>query len=204
MRNIRNSGVRFIMMAIIIVLGITRASCQTIRIDSLNKGTLATQLRYIEDKTIIYENYRAIREDMFQKIKNNSIDSLTKANNEISGMAILTGMLNNRVDSLNNSLKATKTELREMTMTKNSIRVLGVEVNKNAYNTLMWLIIAGLAVLLFVGFLSFKRNFSVNQNLKKELNELREEFEGYRKKTRLEREKMSMDHFNEIKKLKKG
>jgi hypothetical protein len=195
---------RFVMIAVIMAFGITKVSCQFIKIDSLNKGTIAEQMKYVEDKTLIYENYRAIREDMFQKIKNNSIDSLTKARGEISGFVVLTGNLNNRIDSLNNSLKATKEELKVMTRTKNSIKIIGIEVDKNAYNSLMWLIIVGLAILLVIGFLTFKRNRVITINTKKELKDLTEEFEAYRKKTRLEREKMSMDHFNEVRKLKGG
>jgi hypothetical protein len=195
---------RFIIMAVITFFVITKVSCQFIKIDSLNKGTIAEQMKYVEDKTLIYENYRAIREDMFQKIKNNSIDSLTEANSEISGFKILTSNLNNRIDSLNNYLKDTKEELKVMTTTKNRIKVLGIEVDKNAYNTLMWLIIAGLAVLFVMGFLTYKRNRVITINTKNELKDLNEEFEFYRKKTRLEREKMSMDHFNEVRKLKGG
>ncbi|MCU0462015.1 MAG: hypothetical protein MUF36_08390, partial [Bacteroidales bacterium] len=56
--------------------------------------------------------------------------------------------------------------------------------------------------LLATGFLAFKRNLAVTRNTKKELDELKTEFEAYRQKTRLEREKMSMDHFNELKRLK--
>ena len=41
------------------------------------------QLNYIEEKTRIYENYRAIREDMFQKLKGNISDTLSSANNKI-------------------------------------------------------------------------------------------------------------------------
>jgi hypothetical protein len=43
---------------------------------------------------------------------------------------------------------------------------------------------------------------SLAQNRKKELKELKAEFEEYRQKSRIEREKVSMDHFNEIRKLK--
>jgi uncharacterized membrane-anchored protein YhcB (DUF1043 family) len=67
---------------------------------------------------------------------------------------------------------------------------------------LIWTIIAILATLLCIGFLAFKRNITVTSNTKKELKELKAEFEAYRQKTRLEREKVSMDHFNEIRKLK--
>ncbi|HBE42526.1 MAG TPA: hypothetical protein DDW27_15260, partial [Bacteroidales bacterium] len=42
--------------------------------DVLQKGSLHEQLDYIEERTRIYEYYRAIREDMFQQIKKNTLD----------------------------------------------------------------------------------------------------------------------------------
>jgi uncharacterized membrane-anchored protein YhcB (DUF1043 family) len=68
----------------------------------------------------------------------------------------------------------------------------------------MWTIVAGLVAILVIGFLAFKRNLSVTFNTKKELRELKDEFEAYRKTSREAREKMSMDHFNELKKLRGG
>jgi LPXTG-motif cell wall-anchored protein len=196
------SRVRFSLVIAVIIFCATKGISQAVIPDVLLKGTLKEQMNYIEDKTRIYEEYRAIREDMFQKLKSNSIDSLTKARSRISELMTSTGSLNVRIDTLNSNLKATKAELAEITRTKNAISILGIKMDKTAYNTIMWIIVAGLAFLLGVGFLAFKRNRVVTLSTKKELNELKEEFEAYRKKTRLEREKMSMDHFKEIQKLK--
>jgi uncharacterized membrane-anchored protein YhcB (DUF1043 family) len=80
--------------------------------------------------------------------------------------------------------------------------VIGIEVNKIVYNTIMWTIAGALLLLLAIGFLAFKRNLAVTRNTKKDYDELKAEYEDYRQKSRLEREKMSMDHFNELKKLK--
>jgi uncharacterized membrane-anchored protein YhcB (DUF1043 family) len=99
-------------------------------------------------------------------------------------------------------MKVTKEELKEMSRTKNSISVIGIKIEKTVYNTIMWMIVAGLAFVLVIGFLTFKRNRRITLNTKKELKDLNEEFEAYRKKTRLDREKMSMDHFKEIQKLR--
>jgi hypothetical protein len=169
----------------------------------LDKGTLTEQMNYLEEKTRIYEYYRAIREDMFQKMKDNAIDSLTQAKSRITGYIGLTGTLNSRIDSLRSSLNTTREELDETIRTKNQISVLGIGLNKTAYNTIMWIIVAALLFMLATGFLAFKRNHVVTVNTKKELNELKAEFEEYRQKTRLEREKMSMDHFKEIQKQKR-
>jgi uncharacterized membrane-anchored protein YhcB (DUF1043 family) len=170
----------------------------------LLKNSLKEQLNYLDERTKIYEYYRAIREDMFQQVKKNITDTLTNTyamintlNNSVSG-------LNLKIDSLNSVLVTTKASLEEMTRTKNSIRLLGIEVNKLTYNSIMWLIIAGLATCLAIGFLAFKRNLISVHNSNKELSDLKEEFQAYRKSSREAREKMSMDHFNEIRKMKGG
>ena len=111
-------------------------------------------------------------------------------------------MLSKTIDTLSASLESTKISLEEITRTKNSISILGIEVNKLTYNSIMWTIVAGLIAILTLGFLVFKRNLSVTLNTKKELVDLKNEFETYRKTTREAREKMSMAHFNELKKLR--
>jgi hypothetical protein len=195
-------GVRFMIAIALVALKISNSTGQSPLPETLLNGSIQEQFNYIENKTRIYEDYRAIREDMFQKLKNNAIDSLLKAKNNNDGLSSLSGNLKTRIDSLNASLDVTKEQVKELTTTKNSIRILGIEINKTSYNSLMWLIVAALAALLAIGFLAFKRNVTVTSATKKELNDLKEEFEAYRQKTRLEREKVSMDHFNEIRKLK--
>jgi hypothetical protein len=170
--------------------------------DELTKNSIKEQLTYLDEKTRIYENYRAVREDMFQKIKRNVIDTLASVRNTIYGLENLTANLKNTTDSINIILSTTRTSLEETTATKNSISILGMEINKGAYNTVMWTIIAILAIALTLGFLLFKRNLFVTIRTGKELKELKDEFEAYRQSARIAREKMSMDHFNEMQRLK--
>ena len=103
---------------------------------------------------------------------------------------------------LNKLVTDARAKLDEAVRTKNNIKVLGLDINKFAYNSVMWIIVAGLAVLLTIGFLVFKRNLTVTRNTKKDLEDLKTEFEAYRKQSREAREKMSMEHFNELKKLR--
>ncbi|MBK7709699.1 MAG: hypothetical protein IPJ37_01075 [Bacteroidales bacterium] len=172
--------------------------------DVLLKSSLKDQLDYLEERTKIYEFYRAIREDMFQKVKGNIKDTLSKANNTILILNNSVTALNHTIDSLSTHLESEKAALEEVTRTKNSISILGIEVNKTSYNSIMWLIVAGLAVILAFGFLVFKKNLYSIRQINKELAELKGEFEAYRKTSREAREKMSMDHFNELKRLKGG
>jgi hypothetical protein len=170
----------------------------------LLKNSLKEQLNYLEERTKIYEDYRAIREDMFQKVKGNITDTLSKAYSSIIILNSSVALLNKTIDTLRIDLKTTKADLEEITRTKNSMRLIGMEVNKTTYNSIMWLIIAGLAACLVIGFLLFKANLISVHHMKKELAEAKKEFEAYRKSSREAREKMSMEHFNEIKKLRGG
>ena len=186
----------------VLLSGTVRGYCQTTLPEELKEGTIPEQLKYLDDHSRIYENYRAIREDMYRTFSRNTLDTLKNAKSQINGLVIYNTSLKNRIDSLNKSLEASVNELNEKTRTKNSIGVLGLEVNKKVYNTLMWLIVAVLVFLLITGFLSFKQNRIVTLRTRNDLNALKKEFEDYHTKTRLEREKMNIEHFNEIKKLK--
>jgi uncharacterized membrane-anchored protein YhcB (DUF1043 family) len=66
----------------------------------------------------------------------------------------------------------------------------------------MWIITGFLGFLLVSGFIAFRKNISITSKTKKELEDVKDSFEEYKKKTRLEREKISKEHFDEIRKLK--
>jgi hypothetical protein len=198
------SLIKRILSLVILLMPFVLVNGQSVIPDELNKNRIKDQLNYIEEHTRIYENFRAIREDMFQKIKVNITDTLNVSGLRIKDLKTTSALLTRNIDSLNTALEATKSNLEQMTQTKDSIRIFGHEFGKSRYNSVMWTILAGLLVLLGIGFIAFKRNISFTITTKKELSELRTEFEAYRNSTRIAREKMSMDHFNEIKKLKKG
>ncbi len=204
MKKIYKPHAGFLLAVIFLAVEALNLNGQSSMPDILLKNSLRDQLNYLDEHTKIYENYRAIREDMFQKVKQNIFDSLALGYSGRNQLSATISKLNHRIDTLGSDLGATRERLEETTRTKNSIRLLGIEVNKLTYNSIMWLIVLGLAMLLVIGLLVFKRNLSASLSLKKELGDLKDEFQAYRKSTREAREKMSMDHFNEIKRLKGG
>jgi hypothetical protein len=196
--------IRCLLIFAVLIITVMKVTGQTAMPDILTKNSIKEQLNYLDEHTRIYESYRAIREDMFQKIKVNVSDSLSAAKSKIAGLNKSTLNLNLTIDSLRKTLETTKIRLEETTTSKNSISVIGLEINKLTYNKIMWTLLAGLIALLVIGFLAFKRNLSVIFSTKKEFQELKNEFETYKKTSREAREKLTMDHFNEIKRLKGG
>ncbi len=191
-------------MAIILAAAAGRGFCQTAIPEVLENGTLKDQMTYLEEKTRIYEYYRAIREDMFQIIKRNAVDSLIRAQGQISILAGMNRNLVARIDTLTADVSDLETRLDEAIKTKESIRILGMNINKNAYNSIMWIIVAALLATLGLGFVIFRTNLSSMLRTKKELEDVKTEYDTYRQKKRIEIEKMGMDHFNELRKLKGG
>ena len=196
--------IRGVMILAVMVISVIKVTGQVTMPDVLLKSSLKDQYNYIEEHTRIYEDYRAIREDMFQKLKRNVSDTLSSINIKIAGLNKTVSVLNRTIDTLRTNLASTRTKLEEITNTKNSIKVIGLEINKLTYNRIMWTILLALIAVLLLGFLVFKRNLSAIFNTKKEFQELKIEFETYRKTSRDAREKLTMDHFNEIKRLKGG
>jgi len=186
----------------VIFFTVINATGQTSMPAELSSSPIEEQIQYVEKHTRIYDNFRAIREDIYQKINGNFIDTLLAEQNRITALENMTANLNSKTDSLNALLATTRANLEEATTTKNNIRVLGMELNKGAYNTIMWILVAALAFILALGFLVFKRNLTVLLRTEKDLKELKDEFAAYKQSSRLAREKLEMDNFRAIQKLK--
>jgi hypothetical protein len=198
----RNKRFLHVLLISLFVFAGTVASGQTKMPDELTTATIRGQIEYVEDHTRIYDNFRAIREDIYQKLNKNIIDSLTAEKTRVEQLKGSTEALNGSADSLKVLLASTRQQLDEVTATKNKIRILGLEINKTAYNTIMWILVGGLILLMAIGFLIFKRNLVVLLRTEKDLRDLKEEFAAYKQSSRLAREKVEMDLFRANQKLK--
>lgn len=170
----------------------------------MEKGSFEEQKKYMEEKTNIYNGYRAVRDDIFLKMTKNSLDSLNASKAEISKLGNTIKEKNTEIAGLNKNLTDTKKELEDAVKNRDSLVFFGIPMTKSLYNLVVWGIILGLLALLVFGWLIFSRNNAVNRQTKKDLEETREEFEIFRKSAREKNEQMVLNHFNEIKKLKEG
>lgn len=194
--------IKSVLLFSVFALTASMAAGQTRMPGELDSAAVRGQIEYVESHTRIYDNFRAIREDIYQKLNRNILDTITAEKTRVLDLKNLTATLNGRTDSLNNLLASTREQLEKVTATKNKIRVLGLEINKTAYNTFMWILVGGLLLLGVIGFLIFKRNLVVLLRTEKDLKELKEEFAAYKQSSRLAREKVEMDLFRANQKLK--
>lgn len=168
----------------------------------MDTTSLEEQFEYIYEKTLIYNDYRAIREDVFQKLRGNVRDT-------VNALKLETARLNSRItendfqiETLNGELARTRNEKDEAIRNKDSFSLLGIQVNKALYSTIMWLVILGLAVFSVILFGIFRRSQVVTREVKDELLSTQEEFDLYRRSSREKYEKLVFSHHKEIMKLK--
>jgi hypothetical protein len=192
------------MLAYLFFLGTVTARSQYTMPAVMDTASIRSQLEYLQERTRIYNDYRAIRDDIFLKMKTNVTDSLNKEKQEVERLSgELTGQ-NVKIDNLNRELSRAREERDQAIRTKDSFSLFGLEVQKGVYHTIVWIVVVGLLIVGVLLFLMFKRSYAVTIQTRKELESVREEYEEYRKTSREKYEKLVVTHHNEIMKLKRS
>lgn len=193
--------IRLLVVSLFVVLG-SSLYAQSGALAVQDSALLEDQLDYIHENTRVYNDYRAIREDVFQKMRRNVKDTLDASRLEVEQLNSTLTEQDYQIESLNTDLARTNNEKEEAIRNRDSLSFLGIQMRKGIYNTIMWLIIAGLAASTLITITLFRRSHQVTSETKNELESLRDEFEEYRKTSREKYEKLVVSHHSEIMKLK--
>ncbi len=188
--------------AVILSLNILQAQTELSEDAPLDTGNIQEQYDYIMRKSSTYQGFKVVKISRFEKFKSNIQDSLATAYDkrdatikDFSNEKSKTQNLTQQVGSLQEQLAQTEKE-------KDSLSFLGLLIAKSAYMGMMWGLVFVLLTLAVVAYLLFKRSNSVTRSTKKELDEIKEEFEQHRK-TALKREQdLAVKYHSELNKLK--
>jgi tetrahydromethanopterin S-methyltransferase subunit B len=192
-----------LILSFVFIFGAGMVKAQTMP-EVMEKGSLPEQMDYMKEKTSIYNGYRAVRDDIYLKMIKNSLDSLGSAKTSIQELNSEIKNLNDEKAKLTNNLDARNAELQDAIKNRDSLFLFGAPMNKALYNSIVWLIIAGLIFLLVITVLFYQRSRKVTISSRNDLEELKQEFDAYKVKARESREEMVVKHFNEIQKIKEG
>lgn len=202
-RRIRGIGGIVLLMIGMTLTGMLEMKGQTLT-EVLDTATIENQLSSIKRRTRVYDNFRAVRDDIFLKMQRNTLDSLNETKLEIARLNSNLADRNFQIETLNSDLTRTKNERDEAIRNKDSMSFLGILMNKTLYNSILWFVILGLLIVSAVLFLLFKRAHVVTTQVKGELETLQNDFEEHKKNSREKYEKLVVSHHNEIMKLKRS
>jgi uncharacterized protein YdaL len=175
---------------------------QTGAIAVLDSAALEEQLDFIQEKTRVYNDFRAIRDDIFLKLMRNVKDTLNATQLEVEELKSRLTERNFRIETLNSDLTRIKNEKDEAIRNRDSLSLFGIQMRKGFYSTVLWFIIIGLAALAVSMVMLFRRSHQVTSHVKDELLALEGEFEEHKRSSREKYEKLVVAHHSEIIKLK--
>jgi hypothetical protein len=170
--------------------------------ETIDSGSIKQQFEYVINKSTQYNEYRAVRSIWLDKLKTHSLDTIASIKTGFRNYQKLSGSQAKQIDSLKVSLSETSEKLDVAIKEKNSLRIFGIKVAKGKYNTLVTIIILGLLAVLILGFLVYGRLKAASKRDIKDLADLKEEFEMFRKRALEREQKMARQHLDEIMKYK--
>ena len=154
---------------------------------SLDEGSIDSQFEYVLKKSHNYQEFEVIKKSWMQRLRGHVSDSLELAATKLNASNTKISDQQAEIEAITSQLDATKGELNQISIEKDSMSFFGILVNKNVYNALMWGIVAALTSLLILFIIRFKASIMITKNSKLEYEELNYEFESFRKRA-LERE----------------
>jgi len=168
-----------------------------------SEKTLDKQYLVFKENLNFWNNQYFMKEAQLNEFYNAVTDSIALRDKEILSNEKDILSLQNELNTATNQIEETQTKLDESIKHQNSIKFLGMYINKNSYSFFMYMLILGLAVLSGIVFLLFKRSNKVTKDTKTEYEELKEEFEAYKKSSMERYTKINTELHNTRMKLKK-
>lgn len=157
----------------------------------LDEGTIKEQFDYMMKISNRYEDKKIIKINSLTRFQSNVKDSLNLVKKNLTDSKLLIGTQKSEITSLKNELESVKIKLEETVNSKDSMSLLGMQLPKSTYNTIMWILILGSLVIAGLCFFLFKRSNVITVEIKETLEDVREEFDTHRKNALVREQKLA-------------
>jgi len=146
-----------------------------------NEKTIDQQFIVFKQNLKYWNGSYFFQDPQLDQLYNALMDSVSVFKNEKIETAKLNASLQNELNFAKSQMQDTKAKLDESLKRQNAISVFGIYTNKNVYTLIMSGIIMGLLGIIGLFFLLNKRSRIIAREAKRDYDELKEEFEIYKK-----------------------
>ncbi|WP_046745395.1 tRNA (guanine-N1)-methyltransferase [Kordia zhangzhouensis] len=153
----------------------------------LKQGPIDEQFEFILENSNKYQDYKVVKRDWIEKLQKNVADSIQSINKEFNEEVAKVAAQQSEIEQLKTDLASIQQKMEDLNTEKDSISLLGIQLSKGSYQTLMWGIIGVLLLLWLFFTYKFKTSNTITKEAKAKLAETEYEFEEHRKRA-LERE----------------
>ncbi|CAM3575083.1 hypothetical protein [Sphingobacterium prati] len=157
--------------------------------DGLRKGSLANQFDHLNYISKNNYDFKMVRKTNLDIVKRNVVDTVAKLHKEINSLKSSSSNYTSNTKNLQDSIQTLKDQLAQEQQKTDSFSFLGINTSKGLYSTVVWTIIAVLAVATFVFLFSYRKAKVDTVEFQKTAEQSQEEFATFRKKA-MEKEQL--------------
>ena len=153
-------------------------------------NTINSQFDEVIEGSNNYQDYKVVKRYKLTQIQKNTVNRIESLKEEIvtSNKTIEEQKL--KIENLKAELNNTQNNLNQVTEEKDQISFFGIATDKGTYQTIMWVIVFALVLILVFFIYKYKQSNILTKEAKKNLAENEAEFDEYRKKSLEKQQKL--------------
>lgn len=116
--------------------------------NSLQSGTIDSQFDYLYEVSNNFQEYKVVKRSNLDQLKSNILDSMQTMRAEVLDIKNQIKSQNDSIAAINQRLEQSEIEKQEAIDAKDNFSFLGMGIQKGVYSSIMWILVAGLALAL--------------------------------------------------------
>ncbi|MCH2215601.1 MAG: hypothetical protein MK086_10550 [Flavobacteriales bacterium] len=162
------------------------------------QNTLEYQFIQLKKKSNNYQQYKVVEKIRLDNYWASVNDTLIETRTEISSLNSEVSSLKSKVGTLEMELKDRESSLEDQAYQIEHMSFLGIDMTKGGYVTFSWVIIFVLLAIALVLYMRFSSANRITKTTRSEFNQLNDEFEEHKKRTRDKETKLKRELQTEI------
>ena len=171
---------------------------------SKKDNSINTQFEEVIEESNNYQDYKVVKKYKLTQLQKNTVNRINGLNKEIEDSNKTIKEQEAKIENLKSQLNSTKNDLNQVTQEKDEISFFGIPTQKGTYQTIMWIIVFVLVMVLVFFIYQYKKSKVLTKEAKKNLADNEAEFDEYRKKALEKQQKLGRQLQDEINKHNKN
>lgn len=177
-----------------ILLGLSPlAMAQDTPLAEPQENTLQQQFRTLKERSNNYQEYKVVKENLLDQFYSNVRDSINTAQQRIQEAQNTIQAQQQEIARLQQEVEERQQAVEQSEYEIAHTQFLGIDVEKETYNFIVWGIILALLVVVAVAFMKYKSSNKVAVKKRNEYDALEEEFNEYKARSREKETRLMRD-----------
>jgi len=158
--------------------------------EETSSTTINNQFDELIESSNNYQDYKVVKRYELIQLQKSTVKKVDALNEVIVASKKTINEQNTKIEDLKSQLSDTQNNLNKVTEEKDQILFFGLPTDKGTYQTIMWVIIFALILILLFFIYKFKQSNVLTKEAKKNLAENEVEFDEYRKQALEKQQKL--------------